>query len=138
MKNSIPLFATIVNVFSFNFFAQKTKVSQTDEINYKKVCADVIKRHQKVADNGHKSADIFQKLGNGYYFNIEYKKSAKWYGELFAMTSDLRPEYYYRYAQSLKAIGQNDKANEILELFVQKYQQKNNTKILIKNNHHEK
>jgi hypothetical protein len=27
---------------------------------------------------------------------------------------------YYRYAQSLRAINQNDKANEVMELFSQK------------------
>jgi cell fate (sporulation/competence/biofilm development) regulator YlbF (YheA/YmcA/DUF963 family) len=30
----------------------------------------------------------------------------------------LEPEYY-RYAQSLRAINQNDKANEVMELFSQ-------------------
>jgi hypothetical protein len=29
---------------------------------------------------------------------------------------------YYRYAQSLRAINQNDKANEVMELFSQKAQ----------------
>jgi hypothetical protein len=36
---------------------------------------------------GYKSADMFQKLGNVYYFNA-LEQSAKWY-ELFAMTSDI-------------------------------------------------
>jgi hypothetical protein len=39
---------------------------------------------------------------------------------LFALdSSTLEPEYYYRYAQSLRAINQNDKANEVMELFSQ-------------------
>jgi hypothetical protein len=38
---------------------------------------------------------------------------------LFALdSSTLEPEYY-RYAQSLRAINQNDKANEVMELFSQ-------------------
>ena len=36
------------------------------------------------------------------------------------MAPDQQPEYFYRYAQSLKAVGQNDKANEMLEKFHQK------------------
>jgi hypothetical protein len=33
---------------------------------------------------------------------------------------DFGTRYYYRYAQSLRAINQNDKANEVMELFSQK------------------
>jgi hypothetical protein len=36
------------------------------------------------------------------------------------MNPNQESEYCYRYAQSLKAIGQNDKANEMLEIFNQK------------------
>jgi hypothetical protein len=35
------------------------------------------------------------------------------------MTSDLEAEYYYRYSASLMAIGENDKANEMLARFNQ-------------------
>jgi hypothetical protein len=70
----------------------------------------------KEAEKGYKS-DMFQKLGNAYYFNAELEQSAKWYGELFAMTSDIEP-VYYRYTQSLRAIGEND-TNEMLKKFHQ-------------------
>jgi cell fate (sporulation/competence/biofilm development) regulator YlbF (YheA/YmcA/DUF963 family) len=33
------------------------------------------------------------------------------------MTTNLESEYYYRYAESLKSIGENEEAKEILELF---------------------
>lgn len=79
----------------------------------------MIKTYERVAEKGYKSVDIFQKLGNAFYFNDELGKAARWYGELFAMTSDLEPEYYYRYSSSLKAIGENEKANEMLEKFNQ-------------------
>ena len=58
-------------------------------------------------------------MGNAYYYSTELEKAAKWYGKLFEMTSDLEPEYYYRYANSLKAIGQNDKANVMMKKFNQ-------------------
>jgi tetratricopeptide (TPR) repeat protein len=67
-----------------------------------------------VADKGYKSVDMFQK-GNAYYFNGKLEKAAQWYGELFAMTSEVEPAYYYRYAQSLRSISENDKANQIME-----------------------
>jgi len=76
-----------------------------------------IKTYERVADKGYKSVDMFQKLGNYYYYKNELDKAIKWYTELFAMTSDLEPVYYYQYAKSLRFIGQNDKADEILEKF---------------------
>ncbi len=42
---------------------------------------------------------------------------AKWYGELFAMNTDVEPEYYFRYAQSLKSSGDMAKANKLLDEF---------------------
>jgi len=119
MKNNILLLITIVS-FSFNCFAQKTKVSQADKKYDNYAYIDAIKTYERVAEKGYKSVDMFEKLGNAYYFNAEYDKAARWYGELFAMTTDLEPEYYYRYGQSLKSVGQNDKANEMLEIFHQK------------------
>lgn len=77
----------------------------------------MIKTYQRIADKGYKSVEIFRKLGNAYYYNSEMEKAVKCYVELFAMTSDLEPEYYYRYAQSLRSIGKNDKADEMLEKY---------------------
>jgi tetratricopeptide (TPR) repeat protein len=79
----------------------------------------MIKTFERVADKGYKSVEIFQKLGNAYYYISQMDKAAKWYEKLFAMTTNLEPEYYYRYAQSLRSIGENDKADELLEKFNQ-------------------
>ncbi len=76
-----------------------------------------IKTDERVAEKGYKSVDIFQKLGNQFYYNGEYDKAARWYGELFSMTTDLKAEYFYRYSNTLKAIGEKDKAAEMLEKF---------------------
>ncbi len=119
----------IVNVFSFNSYAQKAKLDAADRKYASYAYIDAIKNYERVAKKGYKSVDMFQKLGNSYYFNSELDKAAKWYGELFTMTSDLEPEYYYRYAQSLKSIGENDKANELMEKFYQKAGNENRAKL---------
>lgn len=120
MKNNIFLYLTIISVFSFNTYSQKAKVTAADKKYDNYAYIDAIKTYERVVEKGYKSADMFQKLGNSYYFNSDYDNAAKWYGELFAMTSDEAPEYYYRYAQCLKATGQTDKANEIMAKFDQK------------------
>ncbi len=77
--------------------------------------------------------NIVQKLGNSYYFNGELDKAAKWYDELFAMAPNQQPEYLYRYAQSLKAVGQTDKANQMMEQFNQKAGNDNRASLYGKN-----
>lgn len=74
----------------------------------------LIKTYERVAEKGYKSVDIFQKLGDAYFFLGEYPKSVKWYEELFKMTSSVDSEYYDRYAHALKKIGQQEKAAEII------------------------
>jgi len=121
MKNNILHYITIISIFSFNTYSQKAKLATADKKYDNYAYVDAIKTYERVAEKGYKSADLFKKLGNAYYSNMELDKAAKWYGELFAMnTNDLEPEYYYQYAKSLKSIGQNDKANEILEKLKQK------------------
>ena len=120
MKNFILLYITIISVFSFNSYAQKAQLAAADKKYESFAYIDAIKTYERVAEKGYKSVDMFQKLGNSYYFNGELDKAAKWYDELFAMAPDQGSEYLYRYAQSLKAVGQNDKANEMLEKFHQK------------------
>ena len=120
MKNFIPLCITIVSVFSFNCYAQKAQLASADKKYENFAYIDAIKTYERVAEKGYKSVDMFQKLGNSYYFNGELDKAAKWYDELFTMAPDQQPEYFYRYAQSLKAVGQTEKANEMLDKFHQK------------------
>lgn len=80
----------------------------------------MIKTYERIAEKGYKSVEMFQKLGNCYFFNSEMDKAARWYCELFEMNTDLDSEYYYRYAKSLRSIGENDRANEIMTKFNQK------------------
>lgn len=81
---------------------------------------DVLKTYERVVNKGYKSVDMLKQLGNAYYFKGRLDKAAKFYEELFDMTSDLEPEYYFRYAQSLNFINKKDKANEIMKKFNQK------------------
>ena len=60
---------------------------------------------------------MFKKLGNAYFFNEKLKEASRWYGELFAMTTDLEPVYYYRYAQSLRFTGEKEKGDEMMAIF---------------------
>ena len=133
MKNYIILCLTIVSVFSFNCYSQKAKLASADKKYDSYAYIDAIKTYERVAEKGYKSADMFQKLGNAYYFNAKFEQAAKWYGELFAMTTEVDPVYYFRYAQSLRAIDENDKANEMLEKFNQLSSNDSRGSLFVKN-----
>lgn len=86
---------------------------------------DAIALYERMVEKGLESADVYQKIGDAYYYNAQYDKSAKWYTKLFELpqtspSDQPKAEYYYRYAQSLKSVGQYDKANSYLEQFASK------------------
>ena len=117
MKKNILFYLMFVSILSINAYSQKAKLN-TAETQYNNFAyINSIETFERIASKGFKSAEIFQKLGNAYYFNGEFPQAAKWYTELFALGSDYDKEYYYRYAQSLKTIGENKKADEYLEKF---------------------
>lgn len=110
----------IISVFSCTIYSQNAKTAAHDKnyVNYSYV--NPLKTYERVIEKGYKSAEMLKKIGNAYYFNKELDKAAKWYGELFTMTTDLEPEYYFRYAQSLKSINKINEADEMMKIFNQK------------------
>lgn len=113
---------TLVVVLSITVgaFGQGSKLNKADKKYDKYSYIDAIEIYEKVAEKGYKSVELFQKLGNAYYFNSELDKASKWYGELFALNQEIESEYYFRYAQALKAEGNYEKSNQYMELFAQK------------------
>ncbi|WP_316635554.1 flagellar motor protein MotB [uncultured Flavobacterium sp.] len=114
MKEKLTLLV-LFTVFSIRVSAQNEKVFITDKVSPKYAYVDVIKTYERIVAKGYKSVDLFQKLGNSSYSNHKLEKAAAWYGELFALTYDLDPIYYYRYAESLRFICEDEKADALIE-----------------------
>ena len=126
-KQIIFILALSLNGFLMN--AQEVKINKANK-NYEQFAyVDAIKTYEKVAAKGHKSAEVFQKLGNAYYFQSRLEEANKWYTELFAMNQEVEPELYFRYAQTLKAVGDYKKADQMMEKFYQKNGTDNRAKI---------
>jgi hypothetical protein len=83
----------------------------------KHVKIDVLGTYERIMDKGYKTVDMIIKVGNGHFFAGDLVLAAKWYDELFAIKTDLEAVYYYRYAQSLKAVKQFEKAKEMMKIF---------------------
>ncbi|MDD5150917.1 MAG: OmpA family protein [Flavobacterium sp.] len=133
MKIKNIFYSTLLSVFVFQGFSQKAKVAAADKQYDNYAYVDAIATYERVAQKGYKDEKMFQKLGNAYYFNAELEKAAKWYGELFAMNQEQEPEYYYRYAQSLKATGDYVKADKMLQQFNKKSGNDLRAKLIEKN-----
>lgn len=89
----------------------------TDKYNFNQA----IKVYEQLERKGYRTAALYKKLGDAYYFKNEPDNAIKWYRELFKHKKEvIEPEYYYRLAQSLKTIGKYDDANKLLEEFTQK------------------
>lgn len=120
MKIKLLVYSVILNVIFSHCYAQSAKIAAADKQYDRYAFIDAIATYERVAAKGYKDEKMFQKLGNAYYFNAELDKAAKWYGELFAMNQNQESEYFYRYAQSLKSIGEYGKADAMMDLFSKK------------------
>ena len=75
--------------------------------------------YKRVLDKGYVSADLLKKLGNSYYFNADYKEAAETYKKLMdGYPSDMGAELFFRYAQTLKTLGDYEGSKVIMAKFV--------------------
>ncbi|CAI2768707.1 OmpA family protein [Flavobacterium collinsii] len=107
-------------LISLKSSAQTASQKKADKDYDQYAYIDAISIYERVAEKGYKDEKIFQRLGNAYYFNGELTKAVKWYDVLFEINKEQEPEYYYRYAQTLKATGDYAKADKTLEVFNKK------------------
>ncbi|WP_418513965.1 OmpA family protein [Corallibacter sp.] len=104
-----------------NTFAQIGKIEKANAKYDKYDYIDARQIYLKVVDNGYRSAEIYRKLGDTYYFNSEYSGAAKWYYNLInEFPSDAVTTDYFRAAQCLKSIGEQDEANKLLDVYKSK------------------
>ena len=111
------IYSTLIALVSFSAFAQERTIKKGNKEYDKYAYFEAKDIYEKVANKGHKSLDLFQKLGDSYYFNADLVAANKWYTELFAMNETVDAEYLYRYAQTLKATGDVKKSDEYLQKF---------------------
>ena len=102
-------------------FAQPEKELEKANEMYKNFSyVDAIKIYERIAQKGFVNQEMLQSLGNAYYYNAEYKKALPWYEQLFQEGKyKVKPEYYYRYAQTLKSVGDYTEADKMMAKFVE-------------------
>lgn len=132
MKNRI-IYLLLITITCLNSYGQsKTEVRGDKEYN-KYAYIDAIKTYERIYEKGYKSPDMLLKLGNAYYFNAELEKANKFYSELYALTPEQQPEFYYHFAQTLKAAKDYTKAETMLLEFSKKNGTDSRAKLLNEN-----
>ncbi len=98
-------------------FSQERQLRKGDE-NYNNLAyAVAAKYYIKALEKGYTSPDIYRKIGDAYYYNSDYNQAYNWYSKLFLADTGIEPEYYFKYAQTLRSQNRYDEANEILKRF---------------------
>ena len=82
---------------------------------------DAIKIYERIANKGKADADVYKKLARSYYFNAKYADAGKWYEKLFTeyASESIDSEDYYRYAETLKSMGETTKSEEYFNRYAQ-------------------
>lgn len=126
IKNGImrkEILCSIFLLIGIGVYGQKLIEKKADKVYEVQAYVNAIKIYEKLASKGYMNADMLRKLGNSYYFNGKLVEANRWYKEFFEgeyqdKGKEIIPsEYYYRYAQTLRAIEDYDKSNQMMEVF---------------------
>lgn len=117
----------VVILFASFCHAQNSALKQATKNFDKGAYIDAIAIYEEVIKEGYESVEIYRKLGDSYYFNAMLPEASGYYDKMFALSktspeTNITPEYYFRYAQTLKAVKHYEKADEIMQMFNDKTQ----------------
>lgn len=112
LKLLLVFLICVVN--SMHLFSQTKGFEKANQQYANYAYIDAIKTYERLLKKGFITPEILQKLGNSYFFNSNYEKANYAFTLLFKNTTEIDIEYYFRYAQTLKSIGNFTKADAIL------------------------
>ncbi len=120
MKNMKKLLV-IIFVFSIQFInAQDQELIRAKRFFDKTYYSEAIILYQKLADE-RPSQEVIKNLADSYFYTNDLVKAQRYYRLLVSnYNNNLDREYYFRYAQTLKATNSNDDANANLKEYYAK------------------
>ena len=113
----IILFAAVIYSPCFGQLSKEDKAKREFD-NYEFV--DAIASFEKLVSKGMYTEKILQKLGDANYVTGNYRKAAEWYSNLMSLDSlAIDAGYLYRYAQSMKSLGQYETSDYLMKRFAE-------------------
>ena len=116
---------TILCVFlciKTSLFSQEIEIKKANKTFENLAYIDAIDKYHNIIKNGKTTIEVYQKLGDAYYFNSNLKSALKWYKRSFERKKELEDEgvevndfdkeYYIRYMLCLKYLEQYEEAHE--------------------------
>ena len=96
-------------------YGQNSATAKADKLfdSYQYVAA--IEEYLKLAENKNASEYIYTQLAESYYNVFDSENASKWYAK--AVKGKATAETYYRYAQTLKVLGNYQEANKQMDIF---------------------
>lgn len=120
MVNRIYILILITFLVGVKGVAQEKLLNKANEKYEAYSFSPAIDIYKKVLDRGYASADLLKKLGNSYYFNADYKEAADTYKRLVDnYPDDTPPDYYFRYAQTLKTLQDYETSKTVMAQFLE-------------------
>lgn len=120
MKHKVKFILVVLLFFQGLTKAQERLIEKGNEKFDSYSFSPAIDIYKKVLDKGYVSADLLRKLGNSYYYNADYKDAAETYKQLVSdYLADVTAEDYFKYAQSLKTLGDYDASGDVMNKFIE-------------------
>jgi outer membrane protein OmpA-like peptidoglycan-associated protein len=120
MKNMKKLLV-IIFVFSIQFInAQNQDLSRAKKFFDRTYYSEAIVLYERLAEEK-PSQEVIKNLADSYFYTNNLVKAQRYYRLLVkSYNNNLDREYYFRYAQTLKATNSYDDANEVLKEYYTK------------------
>ena len=120
MIKKLHLALLLIVAFFASAIAQEKTLERANNKYEEYSFSPAIDIYKKVLDKGFVSADLLKKLGNSYYFNADYKEASEVYKKLVAnYEAEVTSDYYFRYAQTLRSLGEYDTADKLMVKFAE-------------------
>jgi outer membrane protein OmpA-like peptidoglycan-associated protein/tetratricopeptide (TPR) repeat protein len=120
MIKKLHLAVLLIVAFFASSVAQEKTLERANSKYEEYSFSPAIDIYKKVLDKGFVSADLLKKLGNSYYFNADYKEASEVYKKLVTnYEAEVTSDYYFRYAQTLRSLGEYDTADKLMVKFAE-------------------
>jgi len=127
MKLHSKYIAIFLFLISNCLFSQQEKVTKANTKYFSMSYVDAIKLYTNLVNDGYGTKEIFENLGNSYYFQSKYDLAKVSYDSLYNKTDAFSVATYYRYINVLRSVKNTKKANDIYAKLLVKYPQEKRT-----------
>lgn len=100
--------------------AQDKKLEKANEAYNKFAFVEAAKLYNAEIKKGNTSVEAYTKLGDSYYYNGNYADAAASYAKILDGSNNVKPEYYFRYAQALNNGQQYKQAEAVMKTYYSK------------------